>query len=293
MLAFFLDVESENKKDFFLNCVPEKRIIKSSANPTNLVLILLISQVLQQLVCKKQDCTGLRWISVLCMVHTSWLLCEAHLRIGSSCHRKPESVCTKIWDKLFTFPFPSPSQKRLCSRYAIFTPEKETCQSACFHLGWVLTVTSVVRPATRLFVLTSERSITFANTKCLRLTDLNAAGKEVLDRIEQQADSGEPRTPWDFCLSRSIDYPNALFCYSTDFSIVKDLCRFLINVKYFRGWSMLLSLKTLLVLREFLFLEPSIQAVNKPANDVGQLEKRDLQTAFIRPIFLLHEVTFL
>jgi len=48
----------------------------------------------------------------------------------------------------------------------------------------VLTVTPVVRQATRVFVLTSERYITFAN-KCLGLTDLKAAGKEFLDRIEQ------------------------------------------------------------------------------------------------------------
>ena len=34
----------------------------------------------------------------------------------------------------------------------------------------------------------------------------------------------------------------------------------------------MLSLKTLLiVLREFLFLEPTIHGVNKPANDVGLL----------------------
>jgi len=35
---------------------------------------------------------------------------------------------------------------------------------------------------------------------------------------------------------------------------------------------MLLSFKTLLiVLREFLFLEPSVHGVSKPANDVGLL----------------------
>jgi hypothetical protein len=44
MFAFLLDVEIESKKNAFLICVPEKRIIKYSANPTNLVLILLISQ---------------------------------------------------------------------------------------------------------------------------------------------------------------------------------------------------------------------------------------------------------
>jgi len=57
---------------------------------------------------------------------------------------------------------------------------------------------------------------------------------------------------------------------------------------------MLLSLKMLLiVLWEFLFLEPRIYGVNKSANEVGQLEKKDLQIALIRPTFLLHKVTFL
>jgi hypothetical protein len=57
---------------------------------------------------------------------------------------------------------------------------------------------------------------------------------------------------------------------------------------------MLLFLRTLLiVLRKFLFLEPSIHGVNKPANDVGQLEKSILQIALIRPTILLHKVTFL
>jgi len=54
---------------------------------------------------------------------------------------------------------------------------------------------------------------------------------------------------------RSIDYANALFCHSTNFSDVKVLCRFIINVKYFRGWPMLLSFKRLLIAwREFSFL---------------------------------------
>ena len=41
------------------------------------------------------------------------------------------------------------------------------------------------------------------------------------------------------------------------------------------------------------FLEPNIHGVNKPANDVGQLEKKDLQIALVRPTFLLHKITFL
>jgi len=57
---------------------------------------------------------------------------------------------------------------------------------------------------------------------------------------------------------------------------------------------MMLSLKTLLiVLREVLFLEPSVHGVNKPANDMGLLAKKALQSALIWPTFLLHKVTFL
>jgi hypothetical protein len=75
---------------------------------------------------------------------------------------------------------------------------------------------------------------------------------------------------------------------------VKDFCRLVINVKYIRGWSVLLSLKKMfIVLREFSFFEPSIHGVNKPESDAGRLKKkRDLQIVLIRPTFLLHKVTF-
>jgi len=57
---------------------------------------------------------------------------------------------------------------------------------------------------------------------------------------------------------------------------------------------MLLSLKTLfIVLREVWFLEPSVHGVNKPANNVGLLAKKALQSELIRPTFLVHKVTFL
>jgi hypothetical protein len=92
---------------------------------------------------------------------------------------------------------------------------------------------------------------------------------------------------------RSIDYANAHFCHSTNFSLVKNLCRFIINVKYIRRWRMLLSLKRLLIAWwEFLFLEPRVHGVNKPENDVGQLKEKDLQISLVRPNFLLHKVTF-
>ena len=136
----------------------------------------------------------------------------------------------------------------------------------------MLTVPPVVRPVTRVFVLTSEQYITFANNKCLGLTDLNAAGKEVLDRIEQQADSRHGTS----VAGRCVDYRTARFCHSTNFSLVKDFCRLVINVKYIRGWSVLLSLKKMfIVLREFSFFEPSIHGVNKPESDAGRLKKKE------------------
>jgi hypothetical protein len=52
MFAFLFEVEIESKKGVFMNCVPEKWIIKYIANPTNIVIILLISQGLQQFVCR-------------------------------------------------------------------------------------------------------------------------------------------------------------------------------------------------------------------------------------------------